>query len=154
MMKFSNIILLALILIVASCKKDDADILLSDEPTIELVKVLPESQQVQQFSDELIFTISYSDGDGDLGTVDPDMYSIELIDTRDPDVLKFEYHLSPRSPAGTEVSITGEINVVLEHTIMIDDSNNSEETTFKIRLKDRAGNWSNEVETEMFTIFK
>lgn len=153
-MKVLNIILLVLVLCITSCKKDDVNILLTKEPSIELVKVIPESQEVQQFSDELIFTILYSDGDGDLGTEDPDIFSIELIDTRDPSVLKFEYHLSPRSPSGTEVSITGELDVVLEHSILIDESNDMEETTFKIRIKDRAGNWSNEVETGMFMIMR
>ena len=89
-----------------------------------------------------------------MGTEDPDVPSIELIDTRDPSVLKFDYHLSPRAPAGTEIKITGELNVVLNHTIIVDENNNTETTTFKIRIKDRAGNWSNEVETGVITVSK
>jgi len=153
-MKYQNIFFLTLIFLVASCGKNEPSELLTEIPTIELVKVIPESNQVQQYNDELIFTISYSDGDGDLGTEDADIPSIEVIDTRDPDVLKFEYHLSPRAPAGSEIKITGELNVVLNHTIIVDDTNNEETTTFKIRIKDRAGNWSNEVETEMITVLK
>jgi len=122
-MKYQNIFFLTLIFLVVSCGKNEPSELLTEIPTIELVKVIPESNQVQQYNDELTFTISYSDGDGDLGTEDADIPSIEVIDTRDPDVLKFEYHLSPRAPA-------------------------------KIRIKDRAGNWSNEVETEMITVLK
>lgn len=153
-MKYQNIFLLALVFFVVSCGKDDPDEFLTEVPIIELVKVIPESNQVQQYTDELIFTISYSDGDGDLGTEDPDVPSIELVDTRDSDVLKFDYHLSPRAPEGSEIKITGELNVVLNHTIIIDENNNEETTTFKIRIKDRAGNWSNEVETGVIAIMK
>ncbi len=153
-MKYQNIFLLALVLLVVSCGKDDPDELLTVVPMIELIKVIPESNQVQQYTDELTFTISYSDGDGDLGTEDPDVPSIELVDTRNPDVLKFDYHLSPRAPSGSELKITGELNVILNHTIIIDENNNSETTTFKIRIKDRAGNWSNEVETGVITVMK
>jgi hypothetical protein len=55
---------------------------------------------------------------------------------------------------GNEIAITGELNIVLDHTIVLDDSNDSETTTFTIRLKDRAGNWSNILETETITIMK
>jgi hypothetical protein len=153
-MKYQNIFLLTLIFLLASCGKDDPDELLTEVPMIELIKVIPESDQVQQYTDELIFTISYSDGDGDLGTEDPDVPSIELIDTRDPSVLKFDYHLSPRAPSGAEIKITGELNIVLNYTILIDENNNSETTTFKIRIKDRAGNWSYEVETGVITVLE
>ena len=153
-MKYLNIIFVALIFLVFSCKTDEGDILLTEEPIIELIEVTPTSNQVQQYTDELIFKISYSDGDGDLGTNDPDIPSIELVDSRDPSVLTFNYHLSPRAPEGTNIKITGELNIVLDHTILIDENNDSEKTTFKIRLKDRAGNWSNEVETSEITITK
>ena len=153
-MNYQNIFLLTLVFLVVSCGKNDSDVLLTEVPTIELIKVVPESNQVQQYTDELTFTISYSDGDGDLGTEDPDLPSIELVDMRDPSVLKFDYHLSPRAPSGAEIKITGELNVVLNHTIIIDENNNVETTTFKIRIKDRAGNWSNEVETGVITVSK
>ncbi len=153
-MKFSKIILfIPLITLVVSCGKNKVEPITAT-PTIELIEIVPASMEVQQYNDNLIFTISYTDGDGDLGTENPDIPSIELIDTRNPNDLKFEYHLSPRSPSGSEVSITGELNVILEHSIIINDLNDSEETTFKIRIKDRAGNWSNEVESEKVTITK
>lgn len=53
-----------------------------------------------------------------------------------------------------EIKITGELNIVLNYTILIDENNNSETTTFKIRIKDRAGNWSNEVETGVITVLE
>ena len=141
-------------LALGSCRTEEGVLLLTEEPVIELIEVTPASYQVQQYVDELVFTISFSDGDGDLGTDDPDIPSIELVDTRDPSVLTFEYHLPPRTPAGSEIKIIGQLNIILDHTILIDENNDSETTTFKIKIKDRAGNWSNEVETPEITINK
>ena len=42
----------------------------------------------------------------------------------------------------------GELRVVLQNVILLDPDSESETTTFTLRLQDRAGNWSNEVETE------
>ena len=45
-----------------SCKKEEP---ISETPSIEFVEVSP--RQVVAFQEKLIFTISYTDGDGDLG---------------------------------------------------------------------------------------
>ena len=106
----------------------------------------------QQYVDSIAFTIQYQDGNGDLGNADPDVPSIKLVDNRDDDLLIFEYHLSPRSPEDSELSIQGELTIVLPNSILIDDNNQSETTTFSISITDRAGNESNLVETETITI--
>ena len=154
-MNYKNIFFVALIFLFTSCAKDaTGDMEIGETPTIELLAVTPSSGEVQQYTDELIFTIKYYDGDGDLGTENPDIPTIELTDMRDPGILVFEDHLSPRTPSGSEITITGEVEVVLDHTILIDENNESEKTTFKIRIRDRAGNWSNEVETNEVTVLK
>ena len=152
-----NYIYLFALLFLAACTKTSTTIeegdplpTIGEEPAIELISVNPTT--VQSYADSIAFTISYIDGDGDLGTEDPDITSIELIDQRAPDFLIFEYHLSPRTPSGAELSIQGILNIVLENSILLDDSNTSEETTFTIRIKDRADNWSNTIETETITI--
>ncbi len=153
-----RILLLALLILATACTKelDDKHIdnnvnpEIGDEPVIELVTVSTTS--VQAYVDSIAFKISYLDGDGDLGTTDPDVHSIELVDNRNADLFVFGYHLSPRTPEGSELTIQGELDIVLENTILLDDSNESESTTFSIRLKDRAGNWSNVVETEEVTV--
>lgn len=153
-----KIFLFLILCIALSCTKESDTFIENNEelpgidavPEISLVQI--SSNAVKAYEDSLAFTISYIDGNGDLGTDDPDIPSIELVDTRNPDLLKFEYHLSPRAPEGSNIAIQGELTIVLNHTILLDENNNSEETTFKIRLKDMAGNWSNEVETETITV--
>ena len=46
--------------------------LISQIPAIELISVQPAT--VQQFIDSLVFSISYIDGDGDLGTTESRWY--------------------------------------------------------------------------------
>lgn len=123
---------------------------ISDIPEITLLAVNPTT--VIQHQDSILFNIQYTDGDGDLGTADPDQISVELIDNRDPDILVFGYHLSPRTPDGSSLAIQGELSIVLNNTILLNDNNTQEQTTFSIRVIDRAGNWSNVVETETVTI--
>jgi hypothetical protein len=125
---------------------------ISPIPEISLISV--SNTNVKSGVDSLSFVIDYVDGNGDLGTEDPDESSIEIVDQRDPALLIFNYHLQPLAPLGSEIAITGELNIVLDNTILLDDSNDTETTTFTIRLKDREGNWSNVLETETITIFK
>ena len=130
-----------------SCKKEtttvDTDPLgdISVVPEIELLQVMP--TEVVQYEDSISFQIQYLDGDGDLGEQDPDIKSIFLIDNRAPNDLIFDFHLSPRAPLDSEIAIQGELEVVLNNTILIDDGLGSETTTFSIYIVDRAGNQSN-----------
>lgn len=152
------IIFSILILSLASCTKELDDKIednnkqdpISEEPVIALMSV--STNEVTAYEDPLMFKISYIDGDGDLGTDNPDVYSIELIDNRDPALFIFNYHLSPRTPEGSSLAVQGELDVVLDNSILLDDDNESEMTTFSIRIKDEAGNWSNVVETEAIKI--
>lgn len=124
---------------------------ISDIPNIELESV--SASTVQEFADSLVFSIKYIDGNGDLGSENPDEHSIELVDNRDLSLI-FTYHLSPRAPAGTDITVQGTIDIILNNTILLDANNTSETTTFSIRIKDEAGNWSNSVTTETITITK
>ena len=131
-------------------KENDKNPSIGDTPSIELLQVTPTT--AQQYVDSIAFTIQYQDGNGDLGNSDPDIPSIKIIDNRDPDLLVFNYHLSPRTPEGSTLAIQGELTIVLSNSILLDDSNQSEATTFSISITDRAGNVSNIVETETITI--
>ena len=149
-----------LIFTLAACTKELDDKMedsnqqdpISETPVIALISV--STNEVTAYEDPLIFKISYIDGDGDLGTDDPDIYSIELIDNRDPALFVFNYHLSPRIPDGSSLTVQGELDIVLDNSILLDDDNDSEMTTFSIRIKDEAGNWSNVVETAAVEIVK
>ena len=154
---FKKVLFFSIIAILAACTKEttlttenDPNPMIGDVPVIELLQVTPTT--AKQYVDSIAFTIQYQDGNGDLGNADPDVPSVKLIDNRDPDLLIFDYHLSPRSPEGSELAIQGELTIVLSNTILIDNNNQSETTTFSISLTDRAGNESNFVETETITI--
>ena len=158
-MNFNQIIGLFLLIGITACTKENVTVNDNNEPN-PTVSVIPEislesvsATQVMAHKDSLSFLIKYTDGDGDLGDADADIMSIELVDTRDADNLIFKYHLSPRAPLDAEITITGTMEIVLQNTILLDANNAQETTTFKLKIKDRAGNWSNEVETEVITIF-
>jgi hypothetical protein len=135
-----------------SCKKkyedNEPNPPISHTPEIELVKVSPTT--VQQLDDSIVFTIHYTDGDGDLGFASADSMSVELTDNRFP--LTFYYHLQPLSPNNTTVAITGELPIVLDNTILQNSNNQPEQATFSIRIKDRANNWSNKITTQTITV--
>jgi hypothetical protein len=142
------------IVILGGCKKEPLGNNplppVSDTPSISLMSVSPTT--VTQLQDPIEFTIFYLDGDGDLGFYEADSNSIYVTDTRFP--LTETFQLQPLAPAGTDISIQGELVVTLDDVILQDSSHASEQATFKIRLRDRAGNWSNEVTSGTVTIVK
>ena len=148
---FQKLLIICLLLLFFACKKKD-NLVISDEPSIELVSV--NKTEIKEFTDSLVFTVSYRDGNGDLGTESPDSTVIEIIDNRDPQNLVFGYHLSPRSPNGTNLIVQGQLQLVLKNIIILNSANTSESTTFSIRIKDRAQNWSNRVETGEISIVR
>ena len=148
---FKYISILFLLILFFACKKKD-NLVISDVPSIELVSV--NKTEIKEFTDSLVFTVSYRDGNGDLGTESPDSTVIEIIDSRDPQNLVFGYHLSPRSPNGTSLIVQGQLQLVLKNIIILNSANTSESTTFSIRIKDRAQNWSNRVETGEISIIR
>ena len=156
-MRFQIVFILSLIVLAACTRKSVTELEpnepnegISEIPAIVLESI--SSNQVTAYTDSIAFVLNYTDGDGDLGETDADINSIQLVDTRNEANLIFEYYLSPRAPIDSEISITGTLEVVLQNTIILEDDNEEETTTFKLKLKDRAGNWSNEVETEVITI--
>ncbi len=116
-------------------------------PRIALVKIEP--TLVKQFADSLKITISYEDGDGDLGFVNADINSLEVQDERltKPD----NYYVPPLAPVDAKIRIKGELVMKLRNVFLL-GSGNIETTSFTIRLKDRAGNVSNPIITPEITI--
>lgn len=146
---------LCLFIFFLSCNKDEvetpvSDTPLSNIPKIELKSVAPTT--VTQYKDSVLFTVFYQDGNGDIGFSQADSLSLYLTDTRAD--LTEKFHISPQSPSDTtEVAIQGTLLITLDHTFLLDTAGTtSESTTYKIKLKDRAGNWSNSVETETIII--
>ncbi len=134
------------LLLVFGCKKEEKyDIV----PEIEFISLTPSSSP--EFSQNVTLTIKYKDGDGDIGTEDPDIYSLYVKDSRLPQA--DEYHIQPLSPPESTIQIEGELNIKLAGLFVL-GTNNSEKTSFKVKLKDRAGNFSNEITTSNITITK
>ena len=142
-MKYVFLCILASI-ILFSCKKDKT---LPPEPTIELISVSP--LNVEQFKDSVEVVIKYKDNNGDIGDSSPDVYSLQVKDSRltNPDW----YHIQPLAPLDVELKIEGQIKIRL-NTLFLLGNGNEEFSTLTIKLKDRAGNWSNEVATSPIAV--
>jgi hypothetical protein len=89
-----------------------------DEPRIEFVSlsttVMPQRALA---SDSVIITISYTDGDGDLGSTDGGS-GVFLLDGRD-EFPKPPFQIPAIEQQGTGNGISGEISVVVENTCCI-----------------------------------
>lgn len=145
----SQIIPLTLLLFLSNCKKDDT---LSGNSNVPFIKILDvSSTTVVQFKDSLVIRFEYSDGDGDIGELNPDQNDLQVKDKR---LNKADfYFVKPLSPPGSEIKTKGTIAVQIKNTFLLGTAN-SETTTFELKLKDRAGNWSNSIVTPIITITK
>ena len=147
----SGRLLFILLLIFSSCKKDKSNDPIpkaSTTPVIELVSVTPTT--VHALQDSIVFTISYTDGDGDLGFSDADSMSVFITDKRFP--LTIAFHLQPLSQLNTTISIKGNLPVVLNNTILQNNSSTSESAVFEIQIRDRANHYSTILTTPPITV--
>lgn len=152
-MKIFSILFLAgiTVTLVSSCKKDKSNDPIpkaSTIPVIELVSVTPTT--VHALQDSIVFTIKYTDGDGDLGYDEADSMAVFVTDKRFPITIPF--HLQPLSPLNTTISITGNLPIVLTNTILQNNSSTSESAVFEIKIRDRANNYSNVLTTPVITV--
>lgn len=133
-----------------ACKKDEDPTggIIGPVPELALLNVSPTN--VVALEDSIVFMVEYTDGDGDLGFQDADSMSIFLTDIRIP--ITEGYHLSPLAPIGSGITIQGVLPVVLDRTILVDPTATSETVEFEIKIKDRAGNWSNTIVSPPITV--
>ncbi len=135
-----------------SCKKDkqtDANPAIGFSPSIELISISPTT--IHQFSDSIKFEIKYTDGDGNVGDYNADSTSLIIADNRNSSLLN-KFHIPPVSPQGSNLVVQGNFLSILKSIILLNSASSSETTTFSIKLKDRAGNWSNSITTPIVTI--
>ena len=134
------------LMLVLSCKKEEP-VVLNPVPYIEIISVSPLT--LVQFSKNVRVTFSYDDQDGDLGFFHPDSLSLAATDSRltVPDY----YHISPLTPHGDSLHIRGTIALDLRSPFLL-GTGTSEIIHYTIKVKDRAGNWSNEIQTPNITI--
>ncbi|MGE0634900.1 MAG: hypothetical protein AB7P01_00560 [Bacteroidia bacterium] len=130
--------------VLVACKKADET---GPIPEIEFISVTP--QNVQEYTDSLVFTIKYRDGDGDLGENTSGAENFFLADSRNNVIYKFR--IPQLAPDNSNIIIEGNLNVTLANTAIIDGSS-SQTFTYSIYVKDRAGNQSNTVVTSPVTV--
>ena len=136
---------IALALAISDCKKDKP--VYSNTPEIEFVSVAPTT--VTQYKDEITFTISYNDGDGDLGQNDPNVTNLFLTDNRIN--ITYGFRIPQLAPDNANIIIKGNLSVILKNT-GITDGSSSQTATYSIYVKDRAGNTSNTITTSAITV--
>lgn len=147
--KHIRLILLSTSLLLMNCKKEDE---LSGNSKVPFIKIIDVSATTLiQFKDSLVIRFEYSDGDGDIGEINPDQNDLQVKDKR---LSKADYYfVKPLSPPNAEIKTKGIIAVQIKNTFLLGTAN-SETTTFELKLRDRAGNWSNSIITPIITIVK
>ncbi len=141
------ILIFVVAIFIIGCKKKKATP--DAVPTIELVSVSPMS--VKQFKDSIIITLKYADNNGDLGDESADEFSLHIKDSRLPN--PDWYHFKPLAPVGSNIKIEGQLRIKL-NSLFILGNDSTEFSNLTIKVKDQAGNWSNEVNSEKITITK
>lgn len=132
-------------ILLGSCGKNDD--LISEVPQIEFVSLNPTI--VNESEGPIYFTISYTDGDGDLGENTPDVKNLFLKDLRNN--IEYEYRLQQLAPDGSNIAIQGTFEIELNNT-SITDGSNQQTFSYEIRVIDRAGNQSNVITSTPLTV--
>ena len=106
---------------------------------------------VRQAKDSILLKFSFTDGDGDIGLTQTDTSQdilIKDIRTGAPFFapLEYKYRMPYVTPDGVNKSISGDIEITIPNTycrpgLPVDT------LTYSIQIKDRAGHWSNTVQT-------
>lgn len=136
---FAIIVLLAM-----GCTKDEPA---NEIPEISFVSATP--QTVTAFEDSLTVTISYRDGNGDLGENDTDDNNLFMEDSRNGVVYGFRIRQLATDDA--VIAIEGDLNIAVPNVPII-GSGDSESFTYTIHVVDRAGNESNRVTSSAITV--
>ncbi len=132
--------------VISSCKKDEK-IEISNTPVIEFTSITPAT--AIEYQDKITITISYKDGDGDLGENSPDVKNLFLTDTRNS--VTYQYRISQLAPATGTFAIQGKLTVELKNTAITNGAS-SQAVSFTAYVKDRAGNQSNTITTSAITV--
>ncbi len=131
------------------------------EPHLEFIEISPLT--VTEFQDSIFVTMSFTDGDGDLGDeVGSEVQSIKVRDLRilpdgtmlPDDVGTFRYSLPDLRTNARNPSIQGKIYLSLLPTVIFPRSEQTQTTKFSITITDQAGHESNEIVTDEILIVR
>jgi hypothetical protein len=143
---FLYLVLGILYLDVSSCKKKEKTES-TITPQIAFVSISPAS--AVEYVNEITITFSYDDLDGDLGQNDPNVTNLFITDSRNNVI--YNYRISQLAPDNSAIHIKGNLNAVIKNTAITDGST-SQQVTYSLYLKDRAGNTSNTITTSAITV--
>ena len=131
--------LLLMATLFSSCRKED------ERPVAPILTFQSISATtVEQFNNNPIIKFVYEDFQGDLGETDPDNYSLRVKDSR---LSEYDwYHIPPMTPDLQELHIKGIYSLELPALFLL-GSGTEETTTLLVQIRDRAGNWSNIINT-------
>jgi len=131
--------LICLVWMVGACAKEDALGPFPEAPVLHSIQLSQDS--IQAFTDSLYLVVEYEDANGDLGFNSADMKSLWLKDSR----LEREdlYHIPPLAPLETNVHIRGKLRINLGNLFLL-SNDDIEALIFTVKIRDRAGNWSDE----------
>ncbi|MEM7372253.1 MAG: hypothetical protein AAF587_26785 [Bacteroidota bacterium] len=121
----------------------------SSEPAIHILGLSQDT--IVQFVDSLVLLLEYDDIEGDIGTVITEERSLSIKDSRLPQADLF--HIPPLAPLGDTVHIRGTLRIGIPQLYLL-SKDEEEELTFRVRLRDRAGNWSAEAISPSVLIIK
>jgi hypothetical protein len=139
-----KLLYILILVVLFSCKKEEE---VSDVPAIAFESISPNT--AQEYTDDIIITISYTDGDGDLGENNPDINNLFVEDNRNG--IEYKFRIPELSPSGSTITIEGNFNITINGTGITDESS-SQKVDYSIYVKDRAGNKSNIITTSSITI--
>jgi hypothetical protein len=141
----NTVAVLSLFLILIGCKKDESPV----APVISIENISENS--VTEYNNAIEVTIQYEDHQGDIGTTDPDEYSLFISDERYTE--QDGYHIDPLTPNMQALHVRGTFQVKLRPLFLM--QNDSLETThLTFELHDRSGHASNRVTTDEITIVR
>jgi len=140
---FYSLILMSLL---GACKKEEDKY--SVVPKITFEGISPGT--VKQFSDSLIVSINYEDGDGDLGENVSGAKNAFVTDSRND--LTYNFRIRQLAPTDANIIIKGKLLIIVPQVALNDANAASESASFSIYVEDRAGNKSNVINTSNITI--
>jgi len=129
----------------------------SDEETYPVTPVIAfkslEKYQSLSGLDSLVLAFSFTDGDGDIGTVASDSFGRDVyvrLFEKNNGVFEeaqlnapLEYRVPYLEPRGNNSSLKGDIRINIDYNVL----RPNDTIYYKVALEDRAGNRSNEIST-------
>ncbi|MEM6396691.1 MAG: hypothetical protein AAF741_10115 [Bacteroidota bacterium] len=136
-----------------------------DEPVITYEGM--STNEIFQFPtgirDSILIFFSFTDGDGDLTNLDSNVNDVILTDSRS-ELFISRLNFPDIDEEGTGNGISGDATLVIDNAAfticclrddelcIIDNDFPTDQFTYKIQVRDRAGNFSNIIETEPITL--